>query len=190
MSYDLLIRNGTVVDGTGAPRFQADVAISGGRVAEIGKVKDGARKIIDASDLIVAPGFVDPHTHYDAQICWDPLVSCTSWQGVTTAVMGNCGVGIAPCKPAAREVAAWDLVNVEAIPFEALSKGLTWEWESFPDFLTAAERRGAGINLAFLAPLTPFRHYVLGDESTERGATPEETVKVAALLREALEAGA
>ncbi len=105
------------------------------------------RETIDASDLIVSPGFVDPHTHYDAQICWDPLVSCTSWHGVTTVVMGNCGVGIAPCKPAAREVAAWDLVNVEAIPFEALSKGITWEWESFPEFLAAAERRGAGINL-------------------------------------------
>jgi N-acyl-D-aspartate/D-glutamate deacylase len=104
--------------------------------------------------------------------------------------MGNCGVGIAPCKPAAREVAAWDLVNVEAIPFEALSKGITWEWESFPDFITAAERRGVGINLAFLAPLTPFRHYVLGDESMEREATPAETAQVAALLREAIDAGA
>jgi N-acyl-D-amino-acid deacylase len=190
MSYDLIIKNGTVIDGTGAFRRRADVAIKDGKVAEIGKVSDGAAQTIDASDLIVSPGFVDPHTHYDAQICWDPLVSCTSWHGVTTVVMGNCGVGIAPCKPAAREVAAWDLVNVEAIPFEALSKGLTWEWESFPDFLTAAERRGAGINLAFLAPLTPFRHYVLGDESMEREATPAETAQVAALLGEAVGAGA
>ncbi|HZC47093.1 MAG TPA: amidohydrolase family protein, partial [Candidatus Acidoferrum sp.] len=129
MSYDLIIKNGTVIDGTGAFRRRADVAITDGKVAEIGKVSDGAAQTIDASDLIVSPGFVDPHTHYDAQICWDPLVSCTSWHGVTTVVMGNCGVGIAPCKPAAREVAAWDLVNVEAIPFEALSKGITWEWE-------------------------------------------------------------
>ena len=190
MSYDLIIKNGTVIDGTGAFRRRADVAVKDGKVAEIGKVSDGAAQTIDASDLIVSPGFVDPHTHYDAQICWDPLVSCTSWHGVTTVVMGNCGVGIAPCKPAAREVAAWDLVNVEAIPFEALSKGLTWEWESFPDFLTAAERRGAGINLAFLAPLTPFRHYVLGEESMEREATPAETARVAALLGEAVGAGA
>ena len=190
MSYDLIIKNGTVIDGTGAFRRRADVAVKDGKVAEIGKVSGGAAQTIDASDLIVSPGFVDPHTHYDAQICWDPLVSCTSWHGVTTVVMGNCGVGIAPCKPAAREVAAWDLVNVEAIPFEALSKGISWEWESFPDFLTAAARRGAGINLAFLAPLTPFRHYVLGDESMEREATPAETTQVAALLQEAVGAGA
>jgi len=190
MSYDLIIKNGTVIDGTGAFRRRADVAVKDGKVAEIGKVTDGAAKTIDAADLIVSPGFVDPHTHYDAQICWDPLVSCTSWHGVTTVVMGNCGVGIAPCKPAAREVAAWDLVNVEAIPFEALSKGIRWEWETFPEFLAAAERRGAGINLAFLAPLTPFRHYVLGDESMEREATPDETTRVAGLLREAIDAGA
>jgi N-acyl-D-aspartate/D-glutamate deacylase len=190
MSYDLLIRNGTVVDGTGAPRYQADVAISGGRVAEIGNVKDGARKIIDASDLIVAPGFVDPHTHYDAQICWDPQISCSSWHGVTSVVMGNCGVGIAPCKPQAREIAAWDLVNVESIPFEVLSKGVTWDWESFPSYMTAAERRGCAINLGFIAPLTPFRHSVMGEESMDRAATAEETASIAALLREAVAGGA
>src|SRR5271156_2864429 len=188
--YDLIIKNGTRIDGTCPFRRRADVAVKDGKVAEIGRVSDGAAQTIDASDLIVTPGFVDPHTHYDAQICWDPLVSCTSWHGVTTVVMGNCGVGIAPCKPAAREVAAWDLVNVEAIPFDALSKGISWEWESFPDFLAAAGRRGVGINLAFLAPLTPFRHYVLGDESMEREATPDETTQVAALLREAIDAGA
>jgi N-acyl-D-amino-acid deacylase len=190
MSYDLLIRNGTVVDGTGAPRYQADVAISGGRFAEIGKIKDGARKIIDASDLIVAPGFVDPHTHYDAQICWDPQISCSSWHGVTTVLMGNCGVGIAPCKPKAREIAAWDLVNVESIPFEVLSKGVTWDWESFPSYLAAAEKRGSAINLGFIAPLTPFRHSVMGEESMDRAATAEETASIAALLREAVAAGA
>ncbi|HEY6393821.1 MAG TPA: amidohydrolase family protein, partial [Candidatus Binataceae bacterium] len=190
MAYDLLIKNGSVIDGTGAPRRRADVAIAGGKVAEIGKLTDGAQKIIDASDLIVAPGFVDPHTHYDAQICWDPLVSCTSWHGVTSVVMGNCGVGIAPCKPNVREVAAWDLVNVEAIPFDALTKGITWEWQSFPEFMNAAERRGSGINLAFLAPLTPFRHFVLGEDSMERAANPDETAKIAALLREAVTAGA
>ncbi len=144
MAYDLIIKNGTVIDGTGAFRRRADVAVKDGKVAEIGKVTDGAAETIDASDLIVSPGFVDPHTHYDAQICWDPLVSCTSWHGVTTVVMGNCGVGIAPCKPAAREVAAWDLVNVEAIPFEALSKGITWEWETLSGIHRGgrASRRG------------------------------------------------
>src|SRR5215469_7297033 len=103
MAYDLIIRNGIIVDGTGAPRRHADVAISDGLIAEIGKCRDSARRVLDASDLIVAPGFIDPHTHYDAQICWDPLISCSSWHGITTVMMGNCGVGIAPCKPAVRE---------------------------------------------------------------------------------------
>src|SRR5581483_9692619 len=122
MSYDVLIKNGTVVDGTGAPRYRADVAVTAGRVAAIGKITEGAKQIIDASDLIVAPGFIDPHTHYDAQICWDPLITSSSWHGVTSVIMGNCGVGLAPCQPDAREIAAWDLVNVEAIPFEVLSR--------------------------------------------------------------------
>ncbi len=190
MSYDLLIRNGTVVDGTGAPRYRADVAIADGRIAEIGKVTAGARKIIDASDLIVAPGFVDPHTHYDAQICWDPQISVSSWHGVTSVVMGNCGVGIAPCKPQAREIAAWDLVNVESIPFEVLTKGVTWDWESFPSYLDAAAKRGSSINLGFIAPLTPFRHNVMGEESMDRAATVAETAQITALLREAVAAGA
>jgi N-acyl-D-aspartate/D-glutamate deacylase len=188
--YDILIKNGTVVDGTGAPRYRADVAASGGKIVEIGKVTGGAEKVIDAGDLIVAPGFVDPHTHYDAQICWDPLISCSSWHGVTTVIMGNCGVGLAPCQPRAREIAAWDLVNVESIPFEVLSKGVTWEWESFPQYMNAAARRGTGINLGFLAALTPFRHFVMGEESMERAATAEETRQIQALLRDAIAAGA
>src|SRR5215472_9919249 len=190
MAYDLLIKNGTVVDGTGAPRRRADVAIAGGLIAEIGKVTEGAAKVIDASDLIVTPGFIDHHTHYDAQICWDPLVSCSSWHGVTTVLMGNCGVGIAPCKPAVREVATWDLVNVEAIPFDVLNRGITWEWESFPEYMDAAAKRPKAINLAFLAPLTPFRHFVIGEESMERAATPDETVRIKSLLKEAVAAGA
>jgi len=190
MAYDLLIKNGTVVDGTGTPGRQADVAITAGRIAEIGKINDSAAKVIDASDLIVAPGFIDHHTHYDAQICWDPLVSCSSWHGVTTVLMGNCGVGIAPCKPEVREIAAWDLVNVEAIPFDVLKKGVTWDWVTFPEFMDAADRRHSGINLGFMAPLTPFRHFVMGKESMERAANPDETGKIAGLLREAVSAGA
>ena len=190
MAYDLLIKNGTVVDGTGAPRFRGDVAVAGDRIAEIGKISEGAKRTIDASDLIVSPGFVDPHTHYDAQICWDPLISCTSWHGITSVVMGNCGVGVAPCKPETREIAAWDLTNVEAIPYDSLTKGIKWEWETFPEFLDAAQKRGAAVNLGFLAPLTPFRHYVMGKESMERAATPEETTQIAALLSEAMAAGA
>src|ERR1700738_292339 len=99
MSFDLIIRNATVIDGTGAPRYQADVAIAQGRIVEVGKVSDSADRVVDASGLIVTPGFIDPHTHYDAQICWDPLITCSSWHGITTVVMGKCGVGIAPCKP-------------------------------------------------------------------------------------------
>ncbi|TMA56171.1 MAG: amidohydrolase [Deltaproteobacteria bacterium] len=190
MSYDLLIKNGTVVDGTGAPRYRADVAVANGQIAEIGKITTGAKKVVDASDLIVAPGFIDPHTHYDAQICWDPLITCSSWHGVTSLVMGNCGVGIAPCKPEVREIAAWDLVNVEAIPFDVLSKGISWEWISFPEYMNAAQKRGSGINLGFMAPLTPFRHFVMGAASMERAAKPEETAQIKALIKEAVAAGA
>jgi N-acyl-D-amino-acid deacylase len=185
-----VIRNGTVVDGTGAPRERADIAVRDGLIVEVGKVEGTAARTVDASDLIVAPGFVDPHTHYDAQICWDDLPSPSCWHGVTTVMMGNCGVGLAPCRPEAREIAAWDLVNVEAIPFDVLNQGVTWDWESFPEYMDAAARRGSGLNLGFLAALTPFRHYVLGEESMERAATPAETETIAALLREAMEAGA
>lgn len=190
MSYDLLIKNGTVVDGTGAPQYRADVAVTNGKIAEIGKITDGAKQVIDASDLIVSPGFIDPHTHYDAQICWDPLITSSSWHGVTSLVMGNCGVGIAPCKPDVHEIAAWDLVNVEAIPFDVLAKGIKWEWETFPEYLNAAEKRGCGINLGFMAPLTPFRHFVMGEESMDRAATPQETAQIKALIKEAVAAGA
>ena len=190
MSYDLLIKNGMVVDGTGAPQYRADVAVANGKIAEIGKITDGAKQVIDASDLIVSPGFIDPHTHYDAQICWDPLITSSSWHGVTSLVMGNCGVGIAPCKPDVHEIAAWDLVNVEAIPFDVLAKGIKWEWETFPEYLNAAAKRGSGINLGFMAPLTPFRHFVMGEESMDRAATPQETAQIKALIKEAVAAGA
>jgi N-acyl-D-amino-acid deacylase len=190
MALDLLIRNGMVVDGTGRPAYRADIGVEAGRIVEIGKPSGPARRTLDASDLTVAPGFIDPHTHYDAQICWDPLISCSSWHGVTTVIMGNCGVGLAPCKPESREVATWDLVNVESIPFDVLSKGIKWEWETFPQFMNAAERRGSGLNLGFLAPLTPFRHYVMGGESNQRAATADETVQIRALIKEAVAAGA
>ena len=190
MACDLLIKNGTVIDGTGAARRQADVAVKDGRIAEIGKISEGASKVIDAAGCVVAPGFIDPHTHYDAQICWDPAISPSLWHGVTSVVMGNCGVGIAPCRPEAREVATRDLVNVEAIPFEVLERGITWDWQSFPEFLDAAAKRGAALNLGFLAPLTPFRHWVMGEASMERGATAEETGAIKRLIRDAVDAGA
>ena len=190
MAYDILIKNGTVVDGTGSPARRDDVAIAGGRIVEIGKLDGRAERVIDAGDCIVAPGFIDPHTHYDAQICWDGAVTPSSWHGVTSVVMGNCGVGIAPCLPEAREIAMRDLVNVEAIPYEVLDQGISWDWETFPEYLDAAQRRQPALNLAFLAPLTPFRHYVMGEESMERAATAAETRKIKALLAEAVDAGA
>jgi len=190
MAYDLVIKNGMLVDGTGAPARRADVAITGGTIAEVGRVTDGAARVIDADGLVVAPGFIDPHTHYDAQICWDGAVTPSSWHGVTSVIMGNCGVGIAPCKPKAREVAMRDLVNVEAIPFDVLNMGITWDWETFPEFIEAAARRSPSLNLGFLAPLTPFRHYVMGEASMERAATPDETAQIKALLGEAIDAGA
>jgi N-acyl-D-aspartate/D-glutamate deacylase len=190
MACDLLIRNGMLIDGTGAPARRADVAIAGGRIVDIGELTGSAARVIDAGGLAVAPGFIDPHTHYDAQICWDGAVTPSSWHGVTSVVMGNCGVGIAPCRPETREIAMRDLVNVEAIPFEVLDQGITWDWESFPQYLDAAAARRPSLNLAFLAPLTPFRHYVMGEASMERAATPEETAAIKALLGEAMDAGA
>ena len=172
-TYDLIIKGGRVIDPSLGIDAVRDVAVAAGRIAAVAEnVAGDATETIDARGLIVAPGFVDPHTHYDAQICWDPLLTSSSWHGVTSLVMGNCGVGIAPCKPAVREIAAWDLVNVEAIPFDVLSKGITWDWVSFPEFMDAAARRGLGINAGFLAPLTPMRHFAMGEESMERAATP------------------
>jgi N-acyl-D-aspartate/D-glutamate deacylase len=190
MAFDLVIRNGLVVDGTGGPARHADVAIVDGRIVEIGRASGAAKASIDAADCVVAPGFIDPHTHYDAQICWDGALTPSSWHGVTSVVLGNCGVGIAPCRPGTREIAMRDLVNVEAIPYEVLERGITWDWETFPQYLDAAQRRKPSLNLAFLAPLTPFRHYVMGEESMERAATVGETARIRALLAEAMDAGA
>jgi N-acyl-D-aspartate/D-glutamate deacylase len=190
MAWDLIIQNGTVVDGTGSPGYRADVAVADGKIAAIGQVDGRARTTIDASELIVAPGFIDPHTHYDAQICWDPYLTPSSWHGVTTAVMGNCGVGIAPCQPERREMTVWDLVNVEAIPYDVLAAGIEWEWESFPEYIDAAARHPRAINVGFIAPLTPFRHFVMGEASTERAATREETARIKSILKEAVQSGA
>jgi len=190
MAYDLLITNGTVVDGSGGPRFNADVAVQNGRIVALGHVAGSAATVIDAAGKIICPGFVDPHTHYDAQITWDRLLSSSAEHGVTTVVMGNCGVGIAPCRPPNREWLADDLVTVEGIDKEVLVEGIKWEWETFPEYIDAAEQRGSALNLAFLAPLTPLRTYVLGAESNERAATPAETQTIAAMLGEAMQAGA
>jgi N-acyl-D-amino-acid deacylase len=187
---DILIRNGTIVDGTGAPARRGDVGVAHGKLVAVGEMQGPARRTIDAEGLVVAPGFIDPHTHYDAQICWDGALTPSSWHGVTSVVMGNCGVGIAPCRPQAREIAMRDLVNVEAIPFEVLNAGITWDWETFPQYMDAAARRNPSLNLAFLAPLTPLRHYVMGEASMDRAASPDETSSIKTLLGEAMDAGA
>src|SRR5438132_5004553 len=188
MPCDLLIKNGSVIDGTGAPARRADVGITGGRITDIGRISGTAKRTIDAADLAVAPGFIDPHTHYDAQICWDGAATPSSWHGVTSVVMGYCGVGIAPCRPQTREIAMRDLVNVEAIPFEVLAAGITWDWETFPQYMDAAAKRKSALNLAFLAPLTPLRHYVMGEASMERAASPTEMAQIAQRLGEAIDA--
>ena len=191
MACEILIKGGWVVDGTGLPGRRADIAVSGGLIASIEiHISEKARRVIDADGLVVAPGFIDPHTHYDAQICWDGATTPSSWHGVTSVVMGNCGVGIAPCRPGAREIAMRDLVNVEAIPFEVLNAVITWDWETFPQYMAAAQRRKPALNLAFLAPLTPFRHYVMGEASMERAASQHELLQIKALLGEAIDAGA
>lgn len=190
MAFDLLIRGGTVVDGTGVPGLVADLAVQDGRIVGIGAVSGRAREIIDADGLTVAPGFIDNHTHYDAQLCWDPWLTPSSWHGVTTAVLGNCGLGVAPVRDSGRQVAVQDLVSIEGMAVEALTAGVDWDWETYPQYLNAMRARRPAINVGFLAGLTPLRHYVMGEDAIERGATPAEIERIGALLDEALDAGA
>ena len=157
MKPDLIIRNGFVIDGTGAPGRIADVTVTGGKIRGIGVAPADALRVIDATGQVVAPGFIDPHTHYDAQIWWDADLTPSPWHGVTTVMMGNCGVGLAPCAPESRVAVAHDLVNVEGIPYDVLEAGVTWNWESFPEFMQAADDRKPALNVGFLAPLTTFR---------------------------------
>ncbi|MGE0385787.1 MAG: amidohydrolase family protein [Gammaproteobacteria bacterium] len=191
--HDLLIENARICDGTGAPSFHGSVAVSGGLITDIAPGNStgaAARRRIDAGGRVLAPGFVDPHTHYDAQIAWDPLLTCSPWHGVTTVVMGNCGVGVAPVRRDLREIAMWDLVNVEAIPFDVMRQGIDWQWESHADYLGAIEKRGIALNVASLAPLTPLRQFVMGEAAFDREADAEESAQMAAHLRAAMQAGA
>ena len=191
MPYDLLIKEARICDGTGAPLYPGAVAVENGKIVLAGAgVSGSARREIDAGGLVVAPGFIDIHTHYDAQVSWDRLLTCSSWHGVTSLLMGNCGVGVAPVRPREKSTMAWDLVNVEALPHDVLMKGVSWEWESFPEYMAAIERGGIALNTGFLVPLSALRFYVIGDEAAERAATAEETAQMAALLRDAMLAGA
>jgi N-acyl-D-amino-acid deacylase len=158
MPYDLIIRNGLVIDGSGKPGFKADVAVSGGTIAEIGAIAEKGKKEIDATGLVVCPGFVDIHTHYDAQICWDPVLGSSSEHGVTTVVLGNCGIGIAPSRPEDRESNALDLVSLEGLSPDVLKAGIPWKWESFVEYIKFAESQNPAINLSFLVqPLSAQR---------------------------------
>ncbi|HXG20163.1 MAG TPA: amidohydrolase family protein [Methylomirabilota bacterium] len=189
--YDLIIENARICDGTGKPSFYGSVAVKDGLIAAIGKSHgEAAVKKLNADGLALAPGFIDPHTHYDAQVAWDPLVTCSSWHGITTVVMGNCGVGVAPVQPKARDIVMWDLVNVEAIPFDVMQRGIDWQWETHAQYLDVLQKRGMGINIASMAALTPLRHYVIGEESFERAATPEEIAQMQHVFRDAIRAGA
>ncbi len=189
--YDLIIENARICDGTGKPSFYGNVAVKDGMIAAVGKGNgEAATQKINADGLVLAPGFIDPHTHYDAQVAWDPMVTCSSWHGITTVVMGNCGVGVAPVRPKSRDIVMWDLVNVEAIPFDVMQRGIDWQWETHAQYLDVLQKRGMGINVASIAALTPLRHYIIGEESFERAATPEEIVKMQQVFRDAIRAGA
>ncbi len=192
MAYDLKITGGTIVDGTRAPRFVGDVGIKDGKVVALGAAPDDAVRTIDAAGRVVSPGFVDIHTHYDAQIIWDQLVSCSPWHGVTTVVMGNCGFSVAPTRPMHRDLIMRTLENVEGMSVEALKAGLSMEWpfETFPEYLDAVESRGCAVNVAALLGHTALRMYVMGEDAVELEATAEEIEAQKQILREALEAGA
>jgi N-acyl-D-amino-acid deacylase len=189
MSYDLIVRNGKIIDGSGIPGFHADVAVSGGRIVEIGQVSGDARRVLDADGLVVAPGIIDNHTHYDAQVTWDPLCTFSCYHGVTTVVMGNCSLALAPAHEEDREVLANVLSHVEAIPLEAIRAGVKWSWETIPQYLDALDQR-LGINVASLIGHSAVRRYVMGEASQERHATDAEVAAMKAIVREGIEAGA
>jgi N-acyl-D-aspartate/D-glutamate deacylase len=190
MGLDLLIRNGTIVDGSGAPRYQGDVGIRQGRIVEMGRVGSTAERIVDADGLVVAPGFVDGHTHMDAQVAWDPLGSCSCWHGVTTVIMGNCGFALAPCPPGEREWFARCLTAVEDIPTEAMLAGIDWTWETFPEYLATVDRLPKAINYGAYIGHSALRMYVMGKRALHEIATEADLDRMTAAVKEAIRAGA
>lgn len=190
-SYDILISGGTVIDGLRTPRFTADVAIRDGRIARIGTVDPSdAERVVDARGLIVCPGFVDLHTHFDSQIFWDPYCTISGWHGVTSVVIGNCGFGFAPVRPEDRERAMLTMERNEAVRATTMAAGMPWDWESYPEFLDSLERTPKGLNLLSYVGLNPLMSYVMGLEAAKsRAANGSERAEMARLLGEALDAG-
>lgn len=189
--HDIVIRNGTIVDGSGAPKFVGDIAIDGDRIAAVGVVAEKGAREIDATGKVVAPGFVDIHTHYDGQATWDAEMAPSSWHGVTTVVMGNCGVGFAPARPDSHEWLIGLMEGVEDIPGAALAEGLTWDWETFPEYLDALDRKPRTVDVGCLVPHGTVRAYVMGDRCVvEDLPTDEEMAEMARIVGEGMNAGA
>src|SRR5919107_1791655 len=190
MALDLLIKNGTVVDGSGLPRYRADVGVRDGHIVEIGRIRAAAERVIDADGLIVAPGFIDGHTHMDAQVAWDPIGSCSCWHGVTSVVMGNCGFALAPCKPEDREWFARCLTAVEDIPTEAMLAGIEWTWETFPEYLATVERLPKALNHGMYIGHSALRMYAMGRRGLHETANEDDLRVMAHAVAEAMRAGA
>ena len=190
MPHDLVIRNGNVVDGSGAQAVSADIAVDGDTISEVGKVQERGRREIDADGLTVTPGFIDLHTHFDAQAGWDPLLTPVSWHGVTTALFGNCGVTFAPCKPKDREFLAAMMETVEDIPREAILGGLAWDWESYGQYLDSIEKLDPAINITGLVGHCASRFYVMGERAITDDATEDEIRQIADLVGQSVKEGA
>jgi len=191
--FDLVIKDGMIVDGTRAPRFRGDIAIKNGRIAKIGRVQPHqAKKTVDASGLIVAPGFIDLHTHYDAQIFWDPYLTISGWHGITSVVIGNCGFGFAPVHPTDADRAMLTMVRTEAIPLRSMQAAMKFDWETYPEFLNAVDRQPKGVNLLPFLPMNPLLGYVMGIDESKTGRLPtdDEHARMRQLLNEAMDAGA
>ena len=190
MAYDLVIKNGTVIDGSGLPRFRADVGVRHGKIVSIGRIRERAREVVDADGQVVAPGFVDGHTHMDAQIFWDPLGTSSCWHGITSVVMGNCGFTLAPCAEKDKHLVVRNLQRAEDIPPAAMDAGIKWSWTTFPEFLDVLDRLPKGINYSGYVGHSALRTYTMGERAFEAGSTEDDMRAMERELRDALRAGA